>query len=83
LEQAVHAAPLYLAQLGSSAPPDPEMAIAPPPFEEPPVVVVVVVIMVEEDAELDEPPALGLRMQTNPLKIYPLMQAMHCPLSKL
>ena len=80
----MHAIPLYLAQLGSSAPPDPEMAIAPPPFEEPPVVVVVVVIMVgEEDAELDEPPALGLRMQTSALKIYPLMQAMHCPVSKL
>ena len=79
MEQAAHAVPLYLAQLGSRAAPDPdpEMVIAPPPFEEPPVVVVVVVIVVEEEAELDEPPALGLRMQTDPLKIYPLMQAMH------
>lgn len=84
---------MYLAQLGSRltippvevlelpAEPPPEMVIAPPfppdDDEDPPL----------EDEEALDPPVLDEMVETGtqtiPLRVNPLMQAIHCPLSKL
>jgi hypothetical protein len=64
----------------------PEMTTTPPELDEEPLFVVVVEVVVEDEDELLEPELPLKRLtgvQKTPLRLYPLKQAMHCPVRRL